>query len=390
MKHKLTTALFLSLFAVIASAAEPGWSFMSKTPLFEAQKDGKYQSIRIPCVLALPDNTVIAVAAGRSRVSDWADIDMIMRRSPDGGKTWEPMRVLVDAGTDVADNPVLIWDQDNKIVHFLHQVDYARIYHMQSSDGGKTFTKGVDITPQLGAFKEKYKWGVIAPGPGHGLQLKNGRLIVPVWLAEGKPITSGRDAGRGRSHGPNVAASIYSDDHGKTWHCGDILPRTLQNMNETVAVEADDGGVIFIIRNGEPGAYAKALSRSPDGATNWTTPELNNDLYSPICFGSALRISGAPDKSRILFCNPDSRLSPKPNKSGAGRARENLTVRLSYDDGKTWPVWKVIEPEYSSYSDMAMLSDGTLLCLYENGNKYVTLARFNLEWVTDRKDTLAK
>ncbi len=390
MKHIIKIIIALCVSTSFLNASEPGWSFMEKIPLFEAVKGGKYQSIRIPCILALPDNTVLAVVAGRSRVSDWADIDMIMRRSTDGGKTWEPTKVLVDAGTDVADNPVLIWDRDAKVVHFLHQVDYARIYHMQSTDGGKTFSKGVDITPQLGAFMEKFKWGVIAPGPGHGIQLKNGRLIVPVWLAGGKPITTGREAGRARSHGPSVATVIYSDDHGKTWHCGDILPKTLQNMNETVAVEADDGGVMFIIRNGEPGAYAKAIARSPNGATDWTKAELNKDLYSPICFGSALRISGAPGKSRILFCNPDSRLNPKPNRAGQGRARENLSVRLSYDDGRTWPVSRVIEPGYSSYSDLAMLPDGTILCLYEHGNKYVSVARFNLEWVSSRQDTLSR
>lgn len=387
MKYKICILFVLVLAPFVLRAAEPGWSFMGKTPLFEAVKGGKYQSIRIPCLLALPDDTVLAVAAGRSRVSDWADIDMIMRRSTDGGKTWGPVKVLVDAGTDVADNPVLIWDRDTKMVHFLHQIDYARIYHMVSKDGGKTFAKGVDITPQLSAFKEKYNWGVIAPGPGHGIQLKNGRLIIPVWLADGKPLTKGPDAGRGRSHGPSRVSVIHSDDHGKTWHCGDILPQVFNNMNETTAVESDDGGVIFITRSNQ---YYKLISRSPDGAGNWSAPEINRDLYTPICFGSSLRISAPPDRSRILFCNPDSRLSPKPNKSGNGRARENLTIKLSYDDGKTWPVSKAVEPEYSSYSDLAMLADGTLLCLYENGNKYVTIARFNLEWLTDRKDTLAK
>ena len=390
-KHCLLLALTMLSFPLATRGNEAmPWAFMEKIPLFEAVKGGKYQSIRIPCILALPDSTVLAVVAGRSRASDWADIDMLMRRSTDGGKTWEPVRVLVDAGTDVADNPVLIWDRDTRVTHFLHQVDYARIYHMTSADGGKTFSKGVDITPQLAAFGEKYKWGVIAPGPGHGIQLKNGRLIVPVWLAEGRPITTGPDAGRARSHGPSRNTVIYSDDHGRTWHCGDILPQAFRNMNETTAVESDDGGVIFIIRNGEPGLYAKVISRSPDGATNWSAPEANKDLYTPVCFGSALRVSGAPDRSRLLFCNPDSRMNPKPNKSGHGRARENLTVKLSYDDGKTWPVSKALEPEYSSYSDLAILPDGTILCLYEHGNKYVSVARFNLEWLTDRKDTLKK
>jgi sialidase-1 len=385
MKTK-SVLLYILLLAPFLGPVLRGaeYPFIEKQILFEA--GGGYPSIRIPCILALPDNTVLAVAAGRSRVSDWADIDMILRRSTDGGKTWGPVTVLADAGTDVADNPVLLWDRDTKTVHFLHQVDYARVYHRQSADGGKTFSPAVEITPQLGAFKENYNWTVIAPGPGHGIQLKNGRLVVPVWLAAGKQLASGH----GRAHQPSVTTSIYSDDHGKTWQCGGILPDTLKNMNETVAVPTDDGGVMFIIRNGEPGAYSKAVSRSPDGATGWTKPELNKALYSPICFGSALRISGAPDKSRILFCNPDSHVNLRPNRSGNGRARMNLTVKLSYDEGRSWPASKVIEPAHSSYSDLAMLPDGTILCLYENANKYVSLARFNLEWLTDVKDSLPK
>lgn len=387
MKNIITAILSVCLFPLL-QGNEPGWSFMVKLPLFEAQKGSKYQSIRIPCVLALPDNTVIAVVAGRSSVSDWAKIDMLMRRSTDGGKTWGALQVLVDGRGDVADNPVLIWDKNTKEVHFLHQINYERVYHMVSRDGGRTFSKGVNITPQLEAFEKKFKWNVIAPGPGHGIQLKNGRLVVPIWLAAGKVQTKGPNAGRARTHAPSVASVIYSDDHGKTWHCGDIVPPTVHNMNETVAVEADDGGVILVIRNAAPGLYRMTMSHSVDGATNWSEPRIHDDLYTPICFGSVLRISGKPDRSRILFCNPDSRLSPKPNVSGNGRARENLTIRLSYDEGKTWPVAKAIEPEYSSYSDLARLADGTILCLYEHGNKYVSLARFNLEWITDRKDSL--
>ncbi len=354
--------------------------------LFEAGADREYRSIRIPCLLALPDNTVLAVAAGRSRASDWADIRMIMRRSTDGGKTWEPLTVLIDRGQNVADNPVLIWDGPAKTVHFLHQVNYERIYHMTSADSGKTWSKPVDITPQLARFQQLYKWNVIAPGPGHGIQLKNGRLVVPVWLANGAPEPSGK----GIVHRPSVTTAIFSDDHGKTWQCGDILPDVLKNMNETVAVPADDGGVWFYVRNEEIPAFKIGVAYSKDGATNWTKAELHDDLYHPICFSSVLRLSGTPDKSRILFCNPDSRNNPKRNKRNDWRARENLTLRMSYDEGKTWPVVRVLEPGASSYSDLTILADGTILCLFEHHNKYISVARFNLEWLTDRKDALRR
>lgn len=387
MKQLHTLALIITtlIIAGVAHAnAGTDIAVFDRHILFEAGSDREYRSIRIPCLLALPDNTVLAVAAGRSRVSDWADIRMIMRRSTDGGKTWEPLSVLIDRGQNVADNPVLIWDAPAKTVHFLHQVNYERIYHMASTDSGKTWSEPVDITPQLSRFQQLYKWNVIAPGPGHGIQLKNGRLVVPVWLANGAPEPSGK----GIVHRPSVTAVMYSDDHGRTWQCGDILPDVLINMNETVAVPAEDGGVWLYVRNEEMPAFKIGVAYSKDGATDWTKAELHEDLYQPICFSSVLRLSGVPDKSRILFCNPDSRKNPKRNKGNPWRARENLTLRMSYDEGKTWPVVKVLEPRHSSYSDLAMLPDGTILCLFEHDNRYISIARFNLEWLTNRKDTL--
>lgn len=387
-----SVSLFSCAFAASVTT-NPDDAFIKKETLFEVTPDGPYRSIRIPCLVALPDDSLLAFTSARSAVSDWAVIHILMRRSPDGGKTWEPAVKLLEDGKNVVDNPVAIWDAQAKVVHFLYQTNYERIWHMRSADGGKTFSKAVDITPQLGAFEKLYKWHVIAPGPGHGLQMKNGRLVVPVWLSPGALNKSGK----GRAHRPSVTSVIYSDDNGKSWHCGDIVPDTLKNMNETVAVEADDGGVLLFIRNEDP-AFRKAIARSKDGATKWTKPALNDALHTPICFASVLRISGAPGKSRILICNPDSRPKTSSHTKWGGRPRENLVVKVSYDDGRTWSAPKVIEPGRASYSDMAILSDGTIVCLYENGhiednpfnNRYMSVARFSLEWVTDGKDTLKK
>lgn len=384
--------------AVASAASSPARkpsaedAFVEKENLFEVTPDGPYKSIRIPCLLALPDNSVLAFTSARGAVSDWGNIRLLMRRSPDGGRTWEPARTLVGDDKGVTDNPVAIWDAQAKRVHFLYQTDYARIHHMESADGGLTFSKPVEITPQLGRFQKEYPWGVIAPGPGHGLQMRNGRLVVPVWLSPGKPNPSGK----GKAHRPSVTSVIFSDDHGKTWQCGDIVPPKLTNMNETVAVEAADGGVLLFIRN-EDKAYRKALAHSRDGATAWSEPKLVDALYTPICFGSALRLSGPPGRSRLLFANPDSRTKTKVISKTGARIRENLTLKVSYDEGKTWPVSKVLEPGRSSYSDLTLLSDGTILCLYEQGymsdspsnNRYLTVARFNLEWLTDGRDSLA-
>ncbi len=384
-------ALVACLTASISLSKASGPGFLEQTDLFDVG-DGKYKSYRIPCLLALPDDTVLAFTSARKAVSDWADIDILLRRSRDGGRTWEEPRAVVNSGNNTSDNPVAIWDDQENAVHFLHQTNYERIYYLRSDDHGKTFSAPVDITPQLAEFQKTYPWKVIAPGPGHGIQLKNGRLVVPVWLSPGEEKTKGK----GREHRPSAVAVIYSDDHGKTWHCGDIVPDTLKNLNETVAVKADDGGVKLFLRN-EDASYRKAVAYSKDGATGWTKPELHDDLYTPICFASVLKLSNPPERSRLLFANPDSRSKPEVIRDWGARTRENLTFKLSYDDGKTWPVRKVLEPGRSGYSDLALLSDGTILCLYERGfiegndlnTKLMTIARFNLQWLTDGKDSLA-
>ncbi len=382
------TILLATMALGLTSRADDG--FLDQTDLFDVG-DGKYKSYRIPCLLALPDDSVLAFTSARKSVSDWADIDILMRRSPDGGKTWEPPQVIANYDANTADNPVAIWDDQEKAVHFLHQVNYEKIYHLRSGDGGKTFSKPTDITEQLAGFQKVYPSKVIAPGPGHGIQLKSGRLIVPVWLSPGAE----KKQGKGREHHPSVTSVIYSDDHGKTWQCGDLVPDTLKNPNETMAVEADDGGVFLYVRN-EDGAYRHAIAYSKDGVSNWTKPELHKELYTPICFASILRLSGPPEKSRLLFANPNSVTKTEMIRPWGGRPRENLTLRLSYDNGKTWPVSKVLEPGRSAYSDLALLSNGTILCLYERGfiegnelnTKLLTIARFNLEWLTDGKDSL--
>lgn len=387
----LLAAVSLSLSAFPVRAAEP-----EQINLFDAT-DGKYKSYRIPCLLALPDDTVLAITSARKAVSDWADIDILMRRSTDGGRTFAEPVVLADSGKDVADNPVAIWDSQKKVVHFLYQTNYEKIFHRTSSDGGQTFSEPVDITSQLSHLGKQYPWTVIAPGPGHGIQLTKGphagRLVVPVWICPGEI----KKVGKGREHRPSVVATIYSDDNGQTWQGGDIVPDKLKNLNETVAVEMPEGGVMLVLRNEDP-AYAKAVSYSKDGATGWSEPELKPDLYTPICFASVLRLPSPDGKDRLLFANPDSRSNTTVIRDWGARPRENLSFKLSYDGGKTWPVNKVLEPGRSAYSDLAVLSDGTILCLYERGfikgndlnTQFLTIARLPLEWITEGKDTLAK
>jgi sialidase-1 len=194
-----------------------------------------------------------------------------------------------------------------------------------------------------------------------------------------------------------VTATIYSDDQGKTWHAGEIaVPCTDEwiNPNETVAIELADGRVMLNVRS-ESKAHRRLVTVSKDGATGWSTPKFDDALLEPICMGAIVRYSTAETggKNRILFSNPDN-LSKAGGKEepGKNRDRKNVSVKVSYDEGGTWAVNKSVEEGFSAYSDIAVTHAGTILCFYGRSSKggfagdRLTVARFNLEWLTDGKD----
>jgi hypothetical protein len=361
--------------------------------------------------------TVLAYCEARkSARSDWGPIDILVRRSTDGAQTWSDPQPLVKIegelpvnpvaiaqnldkpGDNTVNNAVAIVDHETGAVHFLYCLEYMRCFYIRSDDDGLTWTAPVDITGTFEKFRPEYDWKVIATGPAHGIQLrqgeKKGRLVVPVWISTGTG---------GHAHRPSVTATIYSDDHGKTWQRGEVaVPNTPEWAipNETVVVELADGKVMLNVRS-ESARHRRLVVESPDGATGWTRPRFDEALLEPICMGSIVRYSALPgqDRNRILFANPHNldRLDGK-EVEGKSRDRRNLTVKLTYDEGQTWAVNKTLEPGYGGYSDLAVLPDGTILCLYERGHDpdqalkkstsytHLTLAAFNLEWLTDGKD----
>ena len=284
---------------------------------------------------------------------------------------------------------MLIADRDGT-VHMLFCLEYMRVFYQRSTDDGLTFTTPVEITATFDAFTKDYGWKVLATGPNHSIQLRNGRLIVPVWLSTGTG---------GNAHRPSVTATIFSDDAGKTWQAGNIaVPDTAAwiNPNETVAIELNDGRVMLNVRN-ESKAHRRLVTTSPDGATGWSTPRFDDALLEPICMGGIVRYRHG-GQNLILFSNPHNldkeKGQPEPGKS---RDRKNVSVKISRDEGQTWSVHKSIEPGPSMYSDIAVTRAGTILCFYgRSGDNQgmaafaggrLTVARFNLEWLTDGKAT---
>jgi len=394
---KVFLGLAALLLAVTAPAAEP---FLEKVDLFKAGEGG-YKVYHIPGIVVTAKGTVLTWCEARKKGSDWDAIDVLMRRSTDHGKTFgEPVSVasvpgpktknatalklkFVDPNDVTYNNPVFIADKDGT-VHGLFCMEYLRAFYIQSKDDGQTWSVPTEITTTFDEFHKVYDWKVLATGPNHGIQLKNGRLVVPVWLSTGTG---------GNAHRPSVTSTIYSDDHGKTWKAGEIaVPCTDEwiDPNETAAIELVDGRVMLNVRS-ESKAHRRLITTSKDGATGWSTPKFDDALLEPVCMGGLVRYS--LDKPRILFSNPDS-LSRADGKEtpGSMRDRRNVSIKLSYDEGTTWAVNKVLEPLWSAYSDLAVAQNGDILCFYGRGEKshyagdVLTLARFNLEWLTDEKD----
>jgi sialidase-1 len=368
---------------------------LEKLSLFEARTK-EYHTFRIPGLLVTERGVVIASAeARRGRGGDYDDNDICLRRSLDGGKTWEPSRCLVpnqQYGPGPVSNFVTISDRTDGAVHVLYCHDYARVFYLRSDDDGATFSPAVEITGVFEEFRRDYPWRVVATGPAHGTQLRSGRLIVPLWMSDG----SGKETGaKHRGHRPSVVSLAYSDDHGRTWRRGEIVCRngdrvdgeTVVNPSETIMAELADGRVLFNMRS-ESARHRRLIAISPDGVSAWSHKRFDEALLEPICMASLIRHAWPADSKpgRLLFANPDNL-----EKTMAQWAcdRKRLTVKLSTDDGLTWPVSRVLEDGPAGYSDLAVLPDGTVLCLYECGqvsgmcdDKCLMLARFDLEWLS--------
>jgi len=361
---------------------------ISKIPLFEAPALG-YDQTRIPALIRTARGTLLAFCEGRKGPGgDWAAINILMRRSTDGGESWDETRVLVDGEGGPASNAVPIAGADGT-VHFICQKGYSHCLYYRSEDDGRSWSEPCDITGVLESFRPEYDWEVFAPGPGHAIELRNGRLVVPLWLCDpAGPEMPGGD------HRPSCVTTIASDDGGVTWQRGGIIADTggeILNPSECAVAELGDGRVMINIRS-ESARHRRLVSISPDGLTGWSPPGFDDALYEPVCMAGFLAAtdpaSGAPV---LLFSNPDSRHDPVEHNANVHFcSRSNGVIRLSRDGGQSWPEWRVIDAGPFGYSDLAFDPKGTLYCLYDTGIwgrpphhqcNHVVLARFDLGWI---------
>ncbi len=327
-----------------------------------------YHTYRIPAVVLSSKQTLLAFCEGRKTGrGDHGDLDLVLRRRPllrsgarDSGKTWQPMQLVYEEGGAAKitiGNPCPVVDRSTGTVWLPFCRNNDRVFITHSTDDGKSWAKPVEITQDV----KRDDWDWYATGPGHGIQLTSGRLVIPCDCGDRK------DSGGWDKKGQSLV--FFSDDHGKTWKLGGVTER---GMNECEVVELADKSLLLSMRN-YFGKSQRAFSLSTDAGRTWSKPKHHPQVYCPTCQSSIQRYSlGA--RNVILYSGP------------GGQGRNNMTVRVSYDEGKTWPVAKVIYRGSSAYSDLVVLPDGIVGCLYERDNYgKITFARLTLGWLARPK-----
>jgi len=368
---------------------------VEKQPLF-ISRTGGYHVYRVPGIAATPSGVLLATAeARRGGGGDWEDNDVVLRRSTDGGRSWDPQRVIVASATYGAGpmgNFCLVADPVLRCTHAVFCHNSERIFATRTDDDGLTFAEPREITDVAMAYRDDYEWRVIATGPGHGIRTAGGRLIVPLWMSDG----SGNEFGAGRrGHRPSCVGGIYSDDGGESWNATQIVMRDHQNVpyrhstaaiinpSETAPIELSDGRILFTTRS-ESFPHKRLVSVSADGATGWSTPRFDDDLFETVCMASILRFN---DSGGVLFVAPDTMEDEIARGSTVNCDRKRLSAKLSTNDCASWRTNRVIEEGPSGYSDLAILGDA-MFCIYEQGyitrmtdNECCMVARFDRSWV---------
>lgn len=341
------------LFAVVAALWRPQWTKgVEHTELFiPGQEPGR--DYRIPSMIVLPDDTVLAFAESRvEAMSDLLDIDIVMRRSLDGGRTWEPIQVVRNEGSHTVHSPTPVYDADTDMVWMPFCLDYKTLFIMSSTDKGVTWSQPRNLSEEIGLGDDVW----CHTGPGNGIQMTTGRLVIPGTLDD--------------------VTIIYSDDHGEHWKRGGFIAPT----EEPQVFERSDGALCANMRSGLN--QYRIVSCSQDGGESWETWHYNTHLPDADTQGSIMRFTteAMHSKNRVLFSNPGVPY------------RGSMTVRMSYDEGETWPVSCLIYEGAAGYSQLAVLSDGTILLLFETGRydlrESITLARFDASWLTNGKDSM--
>lgn len=357
MKPRVLALCRSAVFVVLAVAAAPRLAPAQPLEhLFRSGDDG-YQCFRIPAIVNTNTGALLAFAEGRKNgCTDTGDIDLVLKRSEDGGRTWSPLAVVWSDGSNTCGNPAPVVDRRNGKVLLLStwnlgvdrepqiidgtSQDTRRVFVLSSSDDGKTWSGAREITKDV----KKPDWTWYATGPVNGIQIRaqahRGRLVIPCDHIE---------AGTKKyfSH------TIHSDDGGETWTPGGSTPT--DQVNESTVAELPDGTLMLNMRN-YTSVRIRQVSLSRDGGATWSAPAGDAALVEPVCQASLLWSEHGSREPVLAFSNPATQTS-----------RSRMTVRLSDDGGRSWVRQAVVHEGPSAYSNLVTLPNGNLAILFEGG-----------------------
>ncbi len=360
---------------------------------------------RIPGIVRTPKGTLVAVYDARyDRTNDMpSNIDIVTCRSTDGGQTWSQPKIAINyTGNDEKGKPII--NKDNNYSNDygvsdpciltdpqtgniwvgavakkgifdskpgLSDQESSQYVITHSTDDGQSFEPYRSITPEI----KNPKWRTIFQGPGHGIATKpdaNGKslLIMPsqIWYMDNAPHS----------------CLIYSDDQGKTWKSNDTVGKDIKHegipasSSENCIVELADGSLMINARNEARQGYRHVYTTKDLGKT-WQSYE-SETLPEPSCQASIIAVDKVPNLGRALFFS-----NPNVNKA----PRQDMTVKTSVDEGKTWP--KNMQVKYDArpscgYSDLCIASPTHLGIIYEGiiGDENIFFLRIPFEEIVNQ------
>lgn len=350
-------------------------------PVFVSGTEG-HKSYRIPAIISLPNGELLVFAEGRVHgAGDFGDINIVMKRSSDKGQTWSSLHYIAEFDTLQCGNPAPVVDltdpkyPQGRIFLFYntgnnHEGEvrkgkgYKQVWYKTSTNGGRTWSEAVNITTQVHrpkqpavnpAYNFQEDWRSYANTPGHAMQFQTGkykgRIFVAANHSSGGPKNKFEDY---NAHG------FYTDDHGETFKLSAVV--ALPGSNESMATELSKSRLMINSRNQKGDIRARIIGISSNGGQTWDTTYFDRNLPDPVCQGSILTIGTKKGKNILAFCN-----------AADGKKRDNLTLRISFDDGKTWKKSFVIyknptQDDAAAYSDIVKVSKNEIGVLYEKDN----------------------
>lgn len=367
MKAQLISLLLL--FSSVLSFAQ--------VKVFTSGEDG-YTSFRIPAIIRAGNYNLLAIAEGRvNGAADFGDINLVLKKSADNGKTWSALQVLVDIGDLQAGNPAPVLDQFDPsnpqgVLYVFYNTGnnhenevrkgngYREAWYIKSVDHGATWSAPVNITRQVHRpkvagtdYQFAEDWRSYAITPGHAMQFTagpyKGRIFVPANHSAGEPMKGFAEY---RAHG------FFTDDHGKSFLLASNI--VFPGSNESIATEISGGGLLMSIRNQLGDVRARILAYSSTGGRTWDTTYYERQLPDAICQASLITLGYKKGKAIVASSN-----------AATERKRDSLTIKISKDDGRTWKQSILVDAaangtkDWTAYSDMVILTKRKIGILYE-------------------------